>query len=344
MIQDIYWMARPDDESFAEKTAAATIAVLGMPFLDTISPGDSTAVGSLERLEHSDTQEFLKLLSHPKIADGITDEQTKIVSLLGATYRYRPQSAEFLLKGTGVYQEARSVDLPYTGSTSLAVIRIRDQQTPSMDYLEHATRTIEGFMAEPFPVSYVALFFDDAVFPDSGGTNFGTHMAMQLLYDVENGRWWDFTASVIAHEVAHYYWKGNSDWVDEGAAEFLGSISENLRDDIPVEVTNNPCASAKTISELEALDPENLGEKGFNCNYYLGEALFVDLYHALGEETFRQGFSSLYRKSLYEDPADDCEGTDLGICHLVAAFNSGASAQDAAAVDKIVNRWYGPLP
>ena len=180
MIQGIYRMARPIDESFAEKTVAATLTILDMPFLESISPGDSTAVGSLERLAHANTKDFLKLLKHPKIADGITDEETKIVSLLGATYQYRPQSAEFLLKGTGVYQEERVIDLPNTGNTSLAVVRIRDQQTPSMDYLEHAVRAVEEFIAEPFPVSYVALFFDDAVFPDSGGTNFGTHMAMQL--------------------------------------------------------------------------------------------------------------------------------------------------------------------
>ena len=226
----------------------------------------------------------------------------------------------------------------------MAVVRIRDQVTPSMDYLEHSVRTIEEFMTHPLPTSFIALFYDDAVFPESGGTNFGTHMAMQLLYDVENSRWWEYTAHVIAHEVAHYYWSGNSSWIDEGAAELLASISENRRIAEPVGTTNNPCASAKTIAELEAIEPENLGEKGFNCNYYLGEAIFLELYHTLGEETFRQGFSNLYRKSLHDDPNDDCEGTELGICHLVAAFKSDAPRDVAARVDAVVSRWYGPLP
>ena len=35
--------------------------------------------------------------------------------------------------------------------------------------------------------------------------------------------------SVIAHEVAHYYWSGNADWVDEGAADFMASIIEGAR-------------------------------------------------------------------------------------------------------------------
>ena len=164
------------------------------------------------------------------------------------------------------------------------------------------------------------------------------------LYDVEHGFWWDYTPSVIAHEVAHYYWRGNSDWIDEGAADFLASISEHERIDTEIGVTNNPCASAKTISELEDLDPEDLGEKGFNCNYYLGESLFVDLYHGLSEDTFREGFRNLYLKSLVDDTSDDCEGTDLSICHLVAAFKTDTTDADAAKVDEIVDRWYGPLP
>ena len=144
--------------------------------------------------------------------------------------------------------------------------------------------------------------------------------------------------------MAHYYWTGNQKWINEGAAELLGSISEYARIETPVEGINNPCASVKTIAELEALKPGDLETKGFNCNYSLGEALFLDLYHTLGEETFRQGFRNLYLKSLRDDATDDCEGTDLGICHLVAAFKADVSDEVAAQVDEIVGRWYGETP
>ena len=318
--------------------------ILSMPFLDDVDGADAQAVRSLRRLKRADREAFFDMLSHPELADGISDDETNIVALLGATYQYRPESVDFLLRGTGVYLEERLLDLPSTGDTMVAIVRIRDQQTKSMDYLEHSVRTIEEFMAEPLPTSFIALFYDDAVFPESGGTNFGTHMAMQLLYDVENGRWWNSTANVIAHEVAHYYWRGSQDWIDEGAADFLASVSEHRRIDEPIQTTNNPCASAKTISELEALDPEDLQEKGFNCNYYLGEAIFLDIYHTLGEDTFKLGFRNLYRKSLYDDPADNCEDTHLGICHLVSAFKADVSDDDAAKVDEVVSRWYGPLP
>ena len=92
------------------------------------------------------------------------------------------------------------------------------------------------------------------------------------------------------------------------------------------------------------MDPEQLGTRGFNCNYSLGERIFLDLYNILSEETFRRGFRNLYLKAQAEDYSDDCEGTDLGICHLVAAFKADASEADAAKVDEVVERWYGPLP
>ena len=315
-----------------------------MPFLEDVAGPDALAVRSLEKLGDRKVDTFLEVMSHPTIADGITDEEAKMVALLGGTYSYRPESGDVLMRGAGVNVEERTIQLPLAGETLLSVVRIRDQNTSSMDFLEHSVRTIEEFMGVPLTAGYIALLYDDAVFPGSGGTNFGTHMAMQLLYDVENSSWWGYTAFVIAHEVAHYYWSGNRNWIDEGAAEILGSISEYARDETPIDVTNNPCAAAETIGELEAMDPDALGTRGFNCNYSLGEQLFLDLYNSLGEETFRQGFRALYLKSQAEDYSDDCEGTELGICHLLAAFKADATEAQAAMVDEIVARWYGPLP
>ncbi len=344
VIQNLYWLVWAEDETVAQENIKTGSRLLAMPFMDSIDSADAPAIRSLRSLEQHDEETFLKVMAHPKIDDGITDEEAKMLALLGGTYSYRPESGDVLLRGTGVYWEERTVGLPLSGDVSLAVVRIRDQSTASMDYLEHSVRTIEEFMGVSLPTTYIALLYDDAVFPGSGGTNFGTHMAMQLAYDVENSAWWDYTPFVISHEVAHYYWSGNRNWIDEGAAEILGSISEYARDETPIGVTNNPCAAVKTIGELEAMDPEELGTRGFNCNYSLGEQIFLDLYHSLGEETFRQGFRSLYLKSQAEDSSDDCEGTDLGICHLVAAFKTNVSDAQAGKVDEIVARWYGPLP
>ena len=343
VIRYLYWVVWVENDAIRQNIIETAIKILAMPFLESVESADALAVRSLERLERSSEGDFLKIMSHPKLSDGITDEEAKIVALLGGTYTYRPESVDFLLRGTGVYLEERVIELPHSGEVLLTIIRIRDQVTPSMDFLEHSVRTIDEFMGEPLPTNYIALLYDDAVSPGASGTNFGTHMTMSLLYDVENGVWWDYTPHTVAHEVAHYYWRGNQRWINEGAADLLGSISENARVETPIESTRNPCASAKTISQLEGLDAER-GSNAAKCYYSLGEALFLDLYDSLGEETFRQGFRNLYLKSLRDDATDDCEGTDLGICHVMAAFKADASDEIAAKVDEIVRRWYGALP
>ncbi len=344
VIQNLYWTARPQDETLADEVAEASMRILDMPFLESVEAPDVQAVRSLRRLEYASSSRFFEIIAHPKIADGITDEEAKIVALLYGTNTYRPESVNVLLRGTGVYLQERTIELPLSGEVLLTIIRIRDQITPSMDFLEHSVRAIEEFMGVAFPNNYVAYYFDDAVRATAGGSNFGTHIASKLHYDVENGHSWWRTPFHMAHEVGHYYWGGGGQkWVKEGAADFLGSISENTRVDKPIETTRNPCASAQEISHLEGLDAEYGTNKG-KCFYSLGESLFHELYKGLGEETFRQGFRNLYLKSLAEDYSDDCEGTDLGICHLVAAFKADASEADAAKVDEIVARWYGPLP
>ncbi len=129
--------------------------ILDMPFLESLEGADAAAVRSLARLEGNDTTVFLEIMNHPRLKDGITDDEAKIVALLGGTYSYRPESVDVLLRGTGVRLEERVINLPLSGETLLAVIRIRDQVTPNMDYLEHSVRTIEEFMGEPFPTNYV---------------------------------------------------------------------------------------------------------------------------------------------------------------------------------------------
>ena len=345
VMQNLNWVAQSDDETFQQSTIEVAVQILDMPFLDSVESWDVQALVSLERLEYQNTADYLEIMSHATISDGITDQEAKMVALLSNTYSYRPETADALLSGTSVYWEERTVDLPLSGEVSLAVVRIRDQSTASLDFLEHSLRVIEEFMGLRLTTNYIALLYDDAVFPGSIGSNFGTHMALPLIFDVENSVEWRYTPFIIAHEVAHYYWAGlNQDWIDEGAAQFLAVIYEHDRSGRAIEPVASACVPAETISELEALSRVDLSASGKKCYYSFGERLFLDLYNSLGEETFRQGFRNLYLKSQSEDYSDDCEGTDVGICHLVAAFKADASEADAAKVDEIVARWYGPLP
>ena len=118
-------------------------------------------------------------------------------------------------------------------------------------------------------------------------------MAIRPEYDVDGV---SASPGLIAHEVAHYYWIGNADWIDEGMAELMELAIENRRIGTPIDFTNTRCWFAQSIKELEELAPEQ-DDDAFICNYSLGEGLFVHLLRALGEDAFWEGARRLYAAS-----------------------------------------------
>ena len=231
--------------------------------------------------------------------------------------------------------ERRIITLPLSGDVVLDIIRTAPGAARSMDLLEHSVRSAEEYMGAPLPTKYVGLLYENAVLGSSAGTNFGTHIAILPKYDIDDGTTEaEFAGSNIAHEVAHYYWSGNEDWVDEGAADFMAFIIEGAGTGGPIAVTNPPCGHADGIAELESLDI-SIGDVEFRCNYSLGERLFVDLNLTLGDERFLQGFRALYLASEIEDDADDLRGTSVGIDHVGEAFRS-----DDEAERTVIARWY----
>ena len=345
VIRDLYLISRAQDATLELETNAAAVKLADMPFLNSIERADAPAIESLRHLERENTAQFLEVMDHSVLTDGISDDEAKLITLLWGTNRYKPEYVDDILTQTGIFVEEKTIQLPLSGEVLLAVFRHRDQVTPAMDYLEHSVTFMEDVMANPLPANYLAVFFTDALPEGVGGKHFGTYIGAQPHFDVVGTARWKHTPFVIAHEVAHRYWSGNKwDWTDEGLAVFLATLSEHRRTDFPIEARKRPCVSAQTIGELEAMYTEATGTEGDSCNYPLGEAIFLDLYHSLGEETFTEGLRRLYAKDLLDDPADDCEGTQLGICQVVAAFKDGASKNVASMVDEVVMRRYGPLP
>lgn len=192
--------------------------------------------------------------------------------------------------------ESRDIDLPQTGPVTLKIYRSGEQGSEqSMAILEHAVRTIEEYMGQPIPLQgrEIRLDFVEEIKGGWAGVHKGTHM--EILQKYESGRPWqrDRLGSIIAHEVAHYYWAGDRDWLDEGAADFLELYSENRRTGAPIRAKNRRCYQVSNISQLESQRYEQ-DDAGFRCNYSLGEGLFVDLYNAMSATEFRQSFRELY--------------------------------------------------
>ena len=326
--------------SIANRDAGEALRIVGMPFLQAIEPPDVSAMESLGQLAAFRPEAFVSVMSHAALRDGISDDEVPIVATLDGVAETNPGLIDLLLDPTTVHLERRIITLPLSGDVVLDIIRTAPGAARSMGLLEHSVRSIEDYMSSPLPTKYVGLLYENAVSGSFAGTNFGTHVALLPKYDVDdNSQEAQSSGSAIAHEVAHYYWSGNEDWVDEGAADFMASIVEGARTGQPIAVTNLPCAHADSIAALESLGVSR-GATGFHCNYSLGERFFVDLYLTLGDERFRQGLRSLYLASEIEDDADDLRGTSVGIDHIREAFRSGDGAETP-----VIARWYdGAVP
>ena len=324
-----------DFGSIAGNDAGAALQIVGMPFIETIEPPDISAMASLRQLAAFKPETFVRVMSHAALPDGISNEIAPIVATLNGVAGTNPGLIDVLLDSSKVLLERRTITLPLSGDVILFIIRTSPGTERSMDLLEHSVRSVEEYMGAPLPTNYVGLLYENAVPESFAGANFGTHIAILPNFDVDDGTTdAEFAGSNIAHEVAHYYWSGNADWVDEGAAEFMASIIERDRTGRSIGATNSPCPHARNIAELERLDITK-DDIEYGCNYSLGERLFLDLNRTLGDTQFRQGFRELYIASAARDDTDDDGSASIGIGHVMQAFVLGEEATNA-----VIARWY----
>ncbi len=75
---------RAEDESLQSEIIQKVIEILDMPFLDTVESSDAWAMWSLETFEDAGSAEFLELMAHPALSDGIDDEEAKIIVVLNS--------------------------------------------------------------------------------------------------------------------------------------------------------------------------------------------------------------------------------------------------------------------
>ena len=94
---------------------------------------------------------------------------------------------------------------------------------------------------------------------------------------------------VLASAIARYYWNGNAEWLDVGAAQYMAAVAESSASGRELRVRNLPCGNARDIMTLEGLTPSVYPE----CERSLGERLFHDLDRHLLDEDFGLGFARL---------------------------------------------------
>ena len=270
------------------------------------------------------------VFQHPAANDGITYRESKIIAMMG-----NENDVSFLDPGSPHTLEERTINLPWAGDIELNILRDDPAlgYAGMMDDLEAAVRSHEAFMGLPFPQQQVNY----RIVPGSGGG----HVEMFTWIGHDTGG-----PKTVSHEAAHFYWSWprapwvphnlNLAWLDEGAADLLANGPDAARDDL----WNADCVGL-TIPDLEASD---YWSSETRCWYPVGEAFYRDLYRAMDPTNFRLGFRRWFLHRLV-DVADVCPPNMLGrsttYCHVMEAFMTYASDDNRAAVEDIVNRWYG---
>ena len=346
-------MLAGDLGDIARRSETHFLAIVDMPFLETFEPADASAVRSLRRLAccgEGVSERFRRVMAHPTISDGISDEEAKIVATLRDASFFNTDIIDQLLDPDTVTLEERTINLPHTGEMRLTIIRIRPGAERTMDLLERAVRTVEGFATMPFPVRHVIFLAEntsrsgvglDLTNISGGHERFDSDEAPELR-----------VLHVLAHEASHYYWfrEWSRHWVEDGLGAFIQSYimrQESVDPGVPVvppwPTKNGPCPYMSSIAERDN-ELDIPGKRVIsNCSDSLGDRLFQDLWRNLGDSVFRQGLANLYITARSGAPVVECEFKKYdkaGICEVETAFKAAAPAAEAATVDKVIGRWY----
>ena len=287
------------------------------------------ALESLWYLETSNPEAVSRIMSHPTISDGISDQEAKIIATL---HGVDSDQLEKLLDPEQVTLEERTITLPMAGETDLTIIRTRPGTDHAMDSLEQAVRSIEEFMGFPFPRRQVIFLFDDAL--RIRGQYQSTHVSIRADEEVKTQK---SMLTLLAHETGHYYWNNSSRWVNEGAAHITASVADNALQGPLISLS---CPLGQSIAEVQNWGcVSSTSNRVHPCHYSLGERIFRDLYHNLDDTTFRLAFRRLYLDTVF-DVSDECDDDSTNICHVRESFTISAPDEKTPTIERIISRWY----
>ena len=303
-------------------------AIIAMPFLQTPDTTDVLALRSMRRLAHEEALD--PLIEHASFLDGITDNETTLVAAVGTLYGDTDELSRILNPGYASIETT-------TGALGLQISIIRSGSQQFQPWTAHAVADAvdyaEQVMLLDLPVDHVILVLNDkAVSSTAAGTNYGFAISYlpeyEQMQDTFEGR---ALQQGLVHEVAHYYWRGNENWIDEGLAntiEYMHGADNGLS---PGQLkTQREDCEAHDLEMLSEWDAP-IGSPEYDCNYYLGERLFLELRESLDDAEFSEKLRELYQLSLTAQEARQTPGIDV----VRQVFSD-----QAAIVDK---HWSGEL-
>ena len=289
-------------------------AVVSMPFLRSLETSDVLAVRAMRDLAYEDLDLVTSLLQHPAVLSGITDEQTVRIAAAGTVGNHDPSAVRGFLDPNYASVETVPVPTALTPTLQISIVRA-GRSGPAPDTIEAVRNAVdhaERAIGVPLPADHVVLVLHDKAVPEGfAGANQGYAISYLPHYEQPKDAWrWRAFQRGMVHEVAHYYWRINEGWIDEGLAntfEYLYGVDAGL----------SPGQLRPYRRGCEAHDLKMLSEWGpdtddlrYRCNYYLGELLFRDLMDSMDAEEFAAKMRDFYRVSLDEKELDRTPGID----------------------------------
>lgn len=300
--------------------------LLSMPLLLSPDATDALAIRGMGYL--ANRGHLAALTDHAIFQDGITDDETTLIAAVG-TLRDTYEIQRILEPGVAAI-ETISFGTELTPHLRISIVRTDSQSRPgTIEATRDSIEFVENTMGLALPVDHVIIMLsENAVTDTAAGSNYG--FAVSFLPKRE----WSNIHPIqlgLVHEFAHYYWRGNEDWVDEGLADLFRSwfgLQMGLSHG-QLQPKRGGCEAhdLKMLSEWAPSLSES-GPSPIHCNNYLGQLLFLDLYENMGVETFTASLQDYYRLSLVSY-------STLGIAEVRKAF---------AGQDTIIDRhWSGKM-
>ncbi len=263
-----------------------------MPFLETVETLDLLVAQAMYWLSEDELLD--EVLEHPKVRWG--SESSWEVLVVAADTVMDVTSAKVTRLLDAAYVESGTVETTHTPEVKVDIVRTGESKPGTIELVFNAILRVEAAMNKPLPIDHVVLVLDEnSVIEGYGGTNHGVAISLLPKFEDPTDPYeWEGLEMGLIHEVAHYFWQGNANWIDEGMA----NITERIHS---IEQGLTFSALTPRRSKCEAHDLEMLTQWAvdtdsdqFICNYYMGEMLFIDLLESLGREVFTERSHELY--------------------------------------------------
>ena len=298
------------------------LRLVDMPFLQTHEPRDTGAVGALNYLDYNNPQDALRVLEHFEPFGGITNTDTHRVALAYTQSLFGRTPTQILTR-EDIWAHTRSIQLPITGRINITVVTQHSRDVhPTLDRIQNALQDLEEYLQVPLPTHNVLIHYGGALPQSARSANTFISISQEAGHDAPNQFHWTL------HELVHYWFNSNEEWLDEGMAQALTSIIQADGEPPTLPTTSTSCSDTARITHILKVTLDPIGVSS-SCTYALGERFMQTLYKEAGHKEFRQGTGIL--AEIGSNPPE----RRMGIDELQRAFSA-----EPHAVQQARAQWY----